>query len=77
MNSEALKIIPQDPVALAEQDGPWIDAKEIAGDLFGGKVGERWVRINVPGKVRFGHSKCLWRRNRVLRWMADRERLAG
>lgn len=45
--------------------GQMMDAREIARDLFFGKVSARWVRDNVPGKMRFGQSTVLWYREDV------------
>jgi hypothetical protein len=48
-----------------------MNAREIAADLFAGKVTARWVRDTVPGKMTFARSTVLWYRDDVLAWIDE------
>lgn len=54
--------------------GKVLDAREVSRDVLRGKRSASWVRRNVPGKIRLGHSTVVWYEYDVLRWMeAQRE----
>lgn len=54
--------------------GPLMRPEEIANDpeLFNGTVSAKWVRANVPNKVKLGHSTVAFYKQDVLAFIASR-----
>ena len=49
--------------------GRLMDAKDIAGQLFGGRRTACWVRRHVPGKMTQGHRTVFWWEYEVIAWI--------
>ena len=60
------------PLASPVPRGPLMTAKQIASELFGGSVSEKWVRAHAPHRVKLSHRPVLWYRNDVLQWIDDK-----
>ncbi len=52
--------------------GRMLSAKQVAADVFNGTVSESWVRRNLPGKIRLGHSTVVWWELDVRHWLEAR-----
>lgn len=60
------------PIRAPEGDRPKpLSAKQVA-ELFpeGAQPSERWVRDNVPGKVKVGGLRPFWYEHEVFAWLA-------
>lgn len=62
---------PDRPSERLANRGRLLDARTIAGELFGGSVGEQWVRRNVPKKITFTKRLIRWWERDVLDWIED------
>lgn len=64
---------------LPKPRGPLMDADAIARDqeLFNGTVSAKWVRANVPHRVKLGHSTVRWYRDDVSEFIASRRESAA
>ena len=49
--------------------GKLMDAKDIASDVYRGRVTACWVRRHVPGKMTQGHRTVIWWQYEVLQWI--------
>ncbi len=58
--------------AYREEPGRLLDAKEVAAELFNGKVTPRWVRDKLMyGRVPRVGPRLLWAESAVKQWIAD------
>lgn len=56
-----------------QEKGPLIDAAGIAARIGGRKPPtEKWVRMNVPGKIHLGYNIVRWYESDVDLWIASR-----
>ncbi len=46
-----------------------LNAEQVSDQFFGGSVTPRWVRLNVPGKRKYGHRTVLWMEHEVREWI--------
>jgi predicted DNA-binding transcriptional regulator AlpA len=49
-----------------------LKASQVASELFSGTVSATWVKRNVPGKLRLGHSTVVWAEQDVRAWLDAR-----
>lgn len=49
--------------------GRLMDSEEVAEEILGGARTERWVRRNVPHKMRLGYSTVRWWEADVMKWL--------
>ena len=70
-----MRLVANTQVDIPTPRGPFMRADAIAKDptLFNGAVSPSWVRRNVPGKVKLGHSTCGWFRSDVEAFMESRK----
>lgn len=57
--------------------GPLMSSDAVATELFGGIVSAKWVRSNVPNKVKLGHSTVGFYRDDVLAFIESRKESAA
>lgn len=67
----------QGSAELPKPRGPLMNAETVARECFDSQVGAKWVKQNVPNKVRLGHSTVLWFRDDVLEWIQKRKESAA
>ncbi len=60
---------PTEAVEPPPDRGRLMDAREVAGQLFGGHVKAEWVRRQVPGKMTTGHRTVFWWEFEVISWI--------
>ena len=60
---------PTEAVEPPPDRGRLMDAREVAGQLFGGHVKAEWVRRHVPGKMTTGHRTVFWWEYEVISWI--------
>ena len=58
-----------DGEAPQERNQRLMNAKQIAQEIFNRHVSPEWVRRNVPGKIRLGHSTVMWYERDVIDWI--------
>lgn len=57
--------------------GPMLSPDAVVREFFtqpdgSAIVSAKWVRENLPGKIRLSHSKVVWYRDDVLAWLEAR-----
>ena len=60
---------PTEAVEPPPNRGRLMDAREVAGQLFGGHIKAEWVRRHVPGKMTAGHRTVFWWEFEVISWI--------
>ena len=74
MSKHATQIIPINRLAPPDR-GPLVDAAAIARMIGGVKPpSEKWVRMNVPGKIALSYNIVRWYQRDVADWIAERAR---
>ena len=74
MTGPGLRITrPTEAVEPPPDRGRLMDAKDIAGQLFRGRVKAEWVRRHVPGKMTTGHRTVFWWEYEVISWLDSRK----
>lgn len=63
--------------AIPMPKGPLMSSDAVATELFGGLVSAKWVRSNVPNKVKLGHSTVAFYRDDVLAFIESRKESAA
>lgn len=63
---------------LSRPRGPLMTAQQIVRDFFTPTdgpplVSDKWVRANVPGKIRLSYSKVVWYRDDVVAFIDSRK----
>lgn len=76
MESNRLKVIPKSG-NIPLPRGPLMTAEQVAEVCFSGSVKPKWVRENVPHKVRLGHSTVRWYRDDVLAYIESQRESAA
>ena len=69
MAAPPLQLHPDDVPEPPRYRGRFMDAKEVAQEIFGGKRGAEWVKRTVPKKKRLAHSTVGWWEYDVLDWI--------
>lgn len=77
MTAPKLELVPPAKPLTAPR-GPMLTSQQIVERFFtddaqGALVSDKWVRANVPGKIRLSHSKVVWYRDDVLAWIESRK----
>ncbi len=73
---EAVKLLKDSAVQIPQPRGPLMNARDVASQLFSGKVSSKWVKQNVPNRVKLGHSTVLWYRDDVLAFIEQQREVA-
>ena len=71
-DDELSRVLTRQQVVQAPERIRLLKAEQVADAVFGGSVTPRWVRLNVPGKRKYGHRTLLWFEHEVREWVLSR-----
>ena len=60
---------PTEAVEPPPDRGKLMNAEDVAGPIYGGRVTACWVRRHVPGKMNMGHRTKFWWEYEVIEWI--------